>query len=242
MQQSSKKKKWTKTYIKKWLPIFILGLPGLVYVFINNYMPMYGLQIAFKDFRYDLGIAGSPWCGFDNFKYLFATKDAFIITRNTILYNLAFIAIDVVVGVAMGIFLNEVRGKAAKKVYQTLILLPYLMSMVVVSYLTYAFIGDRTGMLNMILNFFGMKSIRFYSTQAYWPFILTFVNQWRRIGYGSIIYLSTIVGLGDAYYEAAELDGATKWQQIKFITLPLIRPTIIMLVTISMGQIFRSYF
>ena len=228
--------------LKKWGPVFLLGLPGFVYIFINNYMPLYGLLIAFKDFKYDQGIWGSAWAGLKNFKFLFQTQDAWIITRNTILYNLAFIAVDLVCAVAVAIFLNEIRSKMAKKTYQTLILLPYLMSMVVVSYLAYAFLGDRTGIINGFLNSLGFESLRFYATEKYWPFILTFVNEWRMIGYGSIIYLSTLVGLGNEYFEAAELDGATKLQQIRHITLPLLKPTIIMLTTLSMGRIFRSDF
>lgn len=213
-----------------------------IYILINNYLPLYGLQIAFKDYNYKLGIEGSKFVGFDNFKYLFKSRDVFNITRNTIGYNLIFILLSLILGIAFAIFLNEVRSKTAKKVYQTAILLPYLMSMVVVSYLVYAFLGDRTGMINGILQKFGMKTIKFYSEKEYWPYILTFVYLWRNIGYGTIIYLATIVGFGDSYFEAAELDGATKWQQIKYITLPLLKPTIIMLVTLSMGNIFRSDF
>ncbi len=235
--KTKRKFKW-----KTWLPIFLMGLPGMVYLFINNYMPIYGLLIAFKKYDYSKGVWGSPWAGLENFEYLFKTNDAWIITRNTLLYNLVFIILNVIVGVAMAIFLNEVRKKRTKKVYQTLILLPYLMSMVVVSYLVYAFLGDQTGMINGVLKAFGMETIAFYSTKAYWPYVLTFVYVWRNIGYGSIIYLATLVGFGDTYYEAAELDGATKWQQIKYITIPLLKPTIIMLTTLSMGNIFRSDF
>lgn len=232
----------TKKQFKKWLPIYIMGLPGFIYILINNYFPLYGLQIAFKNYDYKLGIAGSKFVGWKNFEYLFHSKDLFNITRNTIGYNLIFILINTLLGIALAIFLNEVRSKTSKKVYQTAILLPYLMSMVVVSYLAYAFLGDRTGMINGILQELGMHPLKFYSQKAYWPYILVFVNTWRNIGYGTIIYLATIVGFGDTYYEAAELDGASKWQQIKFITIPLLKPTIIMLVTLSMGNIFRSDF
>ena len=235
-------KKAGRANMKKWLPLFIMGLPGFLYLFINNYMPLYGLVIAFKKYNYKLGISGSPWAGFTNFEYLFKTKDAWIITRNTLAYNLVFIALDAVLCVALAIFLNEVRKKTTKKFYQTVILLPYLMSLVVVSYLAYAFLGDRTGLINSVLNAVGLESVQFYANKSYWPFILTFVRMWRGIGYGTIIYLSTLVGFGDTWYEAAELDGATKWQQIKFITLPLLKPTIIMLTTLSMGNIFRSDF
>ena len=235
--EKKKKIKW-----KRWIPIFVMGLPGFLYLFINNYMPLYGLLIAFKKYNYRLGITGSEWAGLDNFKFLFSTKDAWTITRNTLAYNAVFIILDCLICVTLAIFLNEVRKKATKKFYQTVILLPYLMSMVVVSYLTYAFVGDRTGMINSVLNTFGLQSIQFYATQKYWPFILTFVRTWRTVGYGTIIYLSTIVGFGDTYYEAAEIDGATKWQQIKCITIPLLKPTIIMLTTLSVGNIFRSDF
>lgn len=237
-----RKRSAKRASFKKWLPIFIMGLPGFLYLFINNYMPLYGLAIAFEKYDYSKGISGSPWAGLANFEYLFKTKDAWVITRNTICYNLVFILLDVIICVALAIFLNEVRSKVTKKFYQTVILLPYLMSMVVVSYLAYAFLGDRTGLINSVLNAVGLESVQFYATKSYWPFILTFVRTWRFIGYGTIIYLSTLVGFGDTYYEAAELDGATKWQQIKFITLPLLKPTIIMLTTLSMGNIFRSDF
>ena len=213
-----------KKNYKRWIPVFLLGLPGFLYLFINNYMPLYGLIIAFKKFDYSKGIFGSPWAGLSNFKYLFATRDAFIITRNTILYNLAFIVLDTVFGVAIAIFLNEIRKKATKKIYQTFLL------------------GDRTGIINGFLTSIGKQPISFYMEQKYWPFILLFVYEWRMIGYGSIIYLATLVGIDGSFYESAELDGATKWQQITQITLPLLKSTIIMLVTLSMGRIFRSDF
>ena len=237
-----KKKGLTKMNLRRWVPIYILGLPAIIYLFINNYMPLYGLTIAFKDYKYNLGISGSEWCGFKNFEYLFATKDAWTITRNTLLYNFVFIILNMVLGVTVAIFLNEIRKKSTKKVYQTLILLPYLMSMVVVSYLAYAFLGDQTGIINSMLKTIGLKPIRFYATKAYWPFILTFVNEWRVIGYSSIIYLATLVGLGSDCYEAAMVDGATKWQQIRYITLPQLKPTVIMMTTLAMGTIFRSDF
>ena len=134
------------------------------------------------------------------------------------------------------------QGDCWYEIYQTLILLPYLMSMVVVSYLAYAFLGDQTGIINSVLKSIGLRPIRFYATKAYWPFILTFVNEWRVIGYSSIIYLATLVGLGSDCYEAAMVDGATKWQQIRYITLPQLKPTVIMMTTLAMGTIFRSDF
>ena len=232
--------KWAK--FRRWLPLFIMGLPGILYLIINNYMPMYGLIIAFKNFDYSKGITGSEWAGLKNFEFLFKNKDAWVITRNTILYNVAFILLDIVFCVGIAIFLNEISHKMSKKLYQTAILLPYLMSMVVVSYLTYAFVGDRTGLINAALKLVGLQTVQFYSTKEYWPLIITFVRMWRFVGYGSIIYLSTLAGFDNSYYEAAELDGATKWQQIRLITLPMLKPTIIMLTTLAMGNVFRSDF
>lgn len=231
-----------KLRLKRWLPIFLMGLPGLAYFFINSYMPLYGLLIAFEKYNFQKGVFGSEWVGFKNFQYLFATKDAFVITRNTILYNLLFIALDVILGITVAIFMNEIRSKLGKKVFQTLVLLPYLMSFVVISYLAYAFFGDTTGLINGLFKRLGLPRIAFYTKKQYWPWILTFVHCWKNVGYQSVIYLSSIVGIDGSLYEAAEMDGAGKWQQIKSITLPLLKPTVIMMVTLAMGMIFRSDF
>ncbi len=242
MQAKSAGRKKRNLQYRKWVPIILMGLPGLIYLIINNYVPLYGLIIAFKNYNYSLGITGSEWCGFKNFEYLFKNDAAWIITRNTLAYNIAFIILKIILGIAVAIFLNEVRSKRSKKFYQTVILLPYLMSMVVVSYLAYAFLGDRTGLINSLLNALGKPSITFYMSKQYWPFILTFVYLWRQVGYGSILFLATLVGIDDTYYEAAELDGASKWKQIHYVTLPLLKPTTIMVATMSVGNIFRSDF
>lgn len=231
------KKNW-----KHWIPFYLMGLPGLAYLFVNNYMPMVGLQIAFKDFKYNLGIWKSPWVGLKNFKFLFSTGDAFIMIRNTLLYNIVWIILGIFVGVGAAIMLNEVRSVHRKKIYQTLILLPYLMSMVVISYLAYAYLAPKDGLFNSIIKMMGKEPVNFYLEPMYWPFILTFVNQWRGIGFGMILYLSSIIGINPSLYEAAQLDGATKWQRHMKITLPLLKPTIIMLFIMSIGQIFRSDF
>ena len=231
-----------KKKLKRWLPVFIMGLPGLIYFFINCYMPLYGMLIAFKKYDYSKGIWGSEWNGIENFRYLFATDDAWLITRNTILYNLAFMVLNVILGVALAIFLNEIRLRKTKKIYQTIILLPYIMSFVVISYFTYAFLGDTSGLVNHLLMRLGVERVSFYAEPKYWPWILIFVYAWKNIGYQMIIYLSTIVGIDTTYYEAAEIDGATKWQQIRWVTLPQLKSTVIMMTTIAMGMIFRSDF
>lgn len=229
---------------KHWLPFYIMFIPGLVYLLINNYLPLYGLQLAFKQFSYRKGISGSDWIGFKNFKFLFATDDAFIMIRNTLLYNVIWILIGIVFGVTVAILFNEVINKTAKKFYQTAILLPYLMSMTVVAYLVYAFLSTDTGLINntILEGWLGKDGVSWYSESKFWPFILTFVQQWKQIGFGMLLYLSSIVGIDKTYYEAAMLDGATKWQQTKSITLPLLKPTIIMLMILNIGQIFRSDF
>ena len=225
------------------LPYYLMVLPGLAYLIINNYIPMFGILIAFKKINFSKGILGSDWCGLQNFRFLFLTKDAFIITRNTVLYNVAFFLIGTVLSITLAILINEITAKKLSKMYQTVILLPYLMSWVVVSYLAFAFLSADTGFLNKtILPLFGREAVNWYNDKTWWPLILILVNTWKGIGYSMIIYLSGIVGISQDYYEAARIDGATKLKQIRYITLPLLKPTMITLMILSVGQIFRSDF
>lgn len=233
-----KKIRWNRIW-----PFYIMALPGFVYMLINNYLPMFGVTIAFKKLNFREGIWGSPWCGFNNFKFLFASSEAWTITRNTIGYNIAFFIVTNAIAIMVAILINEIQKQAAKKVYQSLILLPYLMSWVIVSYLAYTFLSAETGMINnSILQPLGLTEINWYQEKKYWPFILIFVNTWKGVGYSMIIYLSSIVGISTDYFEAARIDGASKWQQIKYITLPLLKPTVITLFILAVGQIFRSDF
>lgn len=227
--------------IVKFLPVYAMALPGLLYLFINNYMPLPGLVLAFKNYNARDGIWGSPWAGVSNFTYLFQ-NDAGYITRNTILYNLAFILINTLLSVAVAILLSEMRGKG-KKLYQSAILLPYLISSVIVAYLVFAFLGVDNGFLNRaVLPLFGAQPINWYTKTEYWPFILVLVSAWKSIGYQCIVYLATIMGFDRAYYEAAIIDGASKLQQIFRITIPLLKSTIIMLILLAVGRIFYSDF
>ena len=240
MNPEGKKKK--KGGLKQWIPFYIMGLPGLIYLFINNYLPLAGLQIAFKNFSYSKGMWASPWAGLKNFKFLFRTADAWIMIRNTILYNVFWIILGAFLGVTAAILINEVIGKLKKKFYMTVILLPYLMSMVVIAYLVYAYLSPTSGLFTKALERMLGKAPDFYQETKWWPFILTFVNQWRGIGFGMILYMSTILGIDPSLYEAATLDGATRWQQHKNITIPLLVPTVVMLLILNLGQIFRSDF
>ena len=242
MKSKAKKDKKLKKRLIRYIPLYIMALPGLLYLFINNYMPLTGMVLAFKKYNAKKGIFGSANVGFKNFKYLFATKDAFVITRNTILYNVVFIIVNTVLAVFVAILLAEMTSKL-KKTYQIIILLPFMISMVIVSYLVFGFLSNDNGFLNnTILKALGKEPVQWYMQKQYWPFILVFVNAWKVIGYNCIIYLSTILGIDRSIYESASIDGAGKWTQIAKITIPLLKPTIIMMTLLAVGRIFYSDF
>ena len=237
-----KKKSRVKIY-KEHLPLFLMLLPGLLYLLINNYIPMAGIVIAFKKINFAKGIFASPWAGLENFKFLFSSNDAWIITRNTLLYNVAFIFVNMVVGITIAILICEVRNKKLKKLYQSAILLPFLMSMVILSYIVYALLSSENGLVNnTILEALHIDPIQWYQEPKYWPVILIVANCWKGVGYGCLIYIASLIGIDPAYYEAARLDGASKWQEITKITLPCLVPTIITLLLLSIGRIFYSDF
>lgn len=237
MEKTKKKSK-----VRRYLPFYLMALPGLVYLFINNYMPMGGLILAFKNYSARKGIWGSNWAGLKNFKFLFATQDAWTITRNTLCYNIAFIILGTILSVTIAILLSEVKAKAAK-FYQSFILLPHLISWVIISYLVFAFLSAESGFINnTILAALGKEGINWYSEAKYWPVIIVLVYLWQSTGYTSIVYYASVVGFDKGYYEAAELEGAGPWQKIRYITLPLLRPVIITMVMLSVGRIFYSDF
>ena len=225
------------------IPILCVAGAFIVYSFSQYYyLPMFGLTFAFKKINYTVGVFESPWVGLDNFTYLFKTSDAFVIFRNTLCYNLAFIVLGTILAIVVAIFLEQVRTKMLR-VYQTSILIPYLLSITVVSYLAFAFLSSDNGFINnSILKLFGMDEISWYSSPKYWPFILTFIYLWKSFGYSSILYFATLIGIDDSYYEAAVIDGASTWQQIRHITLPCLKTTIITLVIMHIGRMFYSDF
>ena len=227
---------------KMTLTLFSMMIPGFIYLIINNYIPMAGLVIAFKRFDYSLGMWESPWAGLSNFTYLFKTNDAFIIMRNTILYNLVFIVLGNLLAVAVAVMLNFLRGNMNKKIYQTLILIPYLISMVVVSYIVFGFLSQENGFINKMIESFGGEPISWYTQAKYWPFILTIVNLWKGFGYSSIMYYATVISIDSSLYEAARVDGAGVWRQVWHVTLPGLRGTIITLVLLAIGRMFYSDF
>lgn len=225
------------------LPLLMLATPGLLYLLINNYIPMAGVFIAFKEINFSKGIIGSKWVGLKNFQFLFKTNDAYIMIRNTLFYNLAFIILGIVCSIFIAILMSEVMHMLWAKIFQGGLVLPNLISMVIVSYIVYAFINSDSGFINLsILRPLGLQEINWYSEPKYWPFILTIVQMWKTAGYGSLIYIAFIAGIDKSIYEAARIDGAGKMRQIFQITLPLLKPTVIVLLLMSVGRIFNSDF
>ncbi len=227
----------------RFLPLYLMMVPGMIYLLINNYIPMTGIIIAFKQVNFRLGILKSPFIGLKNFKFLFS-GDAWLITRNTISYNLVFIIVTPIIAITVAILLNELTKKRAKQFYQTVILVPYLISIVVVSYLVYAILSTENGFLNnSILPLLGIQDkISWYSSPQYWPFILVLTQIWKGFGYSTIIYYATVVGIDKSYYEAAAIDGATRWEKVKHVTIPSLKSTIITLTLLSIGRMFYSDF
>ncbi len=229
--------------LKRFIPFYIMMIPGLTYLFINNYIPLTGLQLAFKKYKYNEGIFNSPWVGMKNFSFLFKTNDAWVLFRNTLGYNLLFLVINTVLAIAVAILLNEVRSAFVRKMSQTVVLIPFLLSYVVISYIVYALLGQSGGMVNnSILKPLGMEPVSWYTKPKYWPLILTLVQAWKAFGYNSIIYYATIIGFDKSLYEAAAVDGAGVWKRIWFITMPMLKATVITLTLMSIGRMFYSDF
>ncbi|MCF2938701.1 ABC transporter permease subunit [Paenibacillus alkaliterrae] len=222
---------------------YIMMLPGMLLLLLNNYIPMFGILIAFKNINYTDGILGSPWVGLNNFEYLFKTSDAWIITRNTLLYNSFFIVLNLLFPLAFAIMLNEMKNRFLAKFHQTVMFLPYFLSMVVISYLVFGFLSDEHGYMNStVLPALGMEPLQWYFTKEVWPYILPIVNTWKGMGYFMVIYMAAIIGIDDEYYEAATIDGASKWQQMISITIPLIMPVITIMTLLQIGRIFNADF
>ncbi len=234
----SKKKKISVNWA-----LYLMLVPGFLYMLFNNYIPMTFTVIAFKKFNFQKGIWGSEFNGLENFKSLFSTRDSWIILGNTIGYNLVFIVVSLLIGLTLAILLDELASRRGKRLYQMSYLIPYMISITVVSYIVYAFLSTETGFINNgILKILGKDKISWYSQPKYWPFILVTVNQWKWLGYNTIIYYSSVISIDSGYYEAATIDGAARFQRIWYITIPLIRSTIITMTLLQLGSIFRTDF
>ncbi|WP_342570988.1 ABC transporter permease subunit [Paenibacillus sp. FSL R5-0749] len=235
-----------KNLIRNRVMLFMV-LPGAIWFFFFSYLPLVGTVAAFKEYRFSregfwASLMKSEWVGWDNFKFLFSTSDAWLITRNTLFYNIAIIFLGLVFAVALAILLSELVNKRLAKLYQTGMFLPYFLSWVIVGYFVFSFLSMDRGMLNQIIGWFGMEPIQWYSEAKYWPYILVFVALWKTIGYSSVVYLASILGIDKSLYEAAMIDGASKWQQIRNITIPLLSPIITIMTLLAVGRIFYADF
>ncbi len=238
-------KRFTKRLVKEWLQnryLYLMALPALAALFVFSYMPMFGLIMAFKDFTPRKGILGSPFVGFKNFKFLFATSDLWRITRNTVGYNLIFIVLNLVMAVLLAVLLSQINSRRSAKLFQTIYIMPHFLSMAIVSIILIAFVDVRSGYLNMIRQNLGLTFKDFYADTKPWPYMLVFINMWKGVGYSAVVYLAAITGISQEYYEAAMLDGASKYQQFRFITLPHLRAMMSILLIMAVGGIFRGDF
>ena len=234
------KKLQRKEKFKNDFPLYMMMLPGILYLIANNYLPMFGILLAFKRINYAVGILKSPWVGLDNFEYLFKTKDAFIMIRNTLAYNAVWIIMDLVIAVFIALCMNEIAQRKIAKIIQPIICFPSMVSAVILSFLVYAFLSHSYGYLNT--RFFADNPVQWYTTAKYWPLLLTIVHIWQGAGQSSVIYMASIGGIDKGLYESARIDGATKFEQIRYITLPLLKPMITMMLLLSIGRIFNSDF
>ena len=238
-------KKGGKSFLKRLYKnrVFLLMLmPAVIYTLVFAYYPMTGIVMAFKKYNYAGGIWGSPWNGFDNFKFFFSSGQAWLVTKNTVLYNLLFIAVNTVMQIAVAVFLTEIRNKHYRKITQSLMFLPYFISWVIVGVMAFNILSSDYGFMNRLIESLGGTRISFYTTPKVWPWILTFFNVWKGIGYGSVMYLAAIMGIDTSLYEAAAIDGANVFQRIFKVTIPMIMPTTIILLLLSVGGIFKGNF
>lgn len=219
-----------------------LTIPGILLLLVFAYVPMLGIIIAFKDYRNNLGIFKSQWVGLQNFKFFFTSQDAWRIGRNTVGYGIMFIVINLIAAVLVAILLYEIRNKIALKFYQTSMILPHFLSWVIVGYITYILLEPEMGILNKIIQFFGGEGLQWYSEPKYWVVILPIVNLWKNIGLKTIMYYAALMGIDEQLYEAAQLDGAGRFKQILYITLPSLIPLMTILTILDVGHIIKGDF
>lgn len=236
------KNKIGKNQLKTDLDLTLLAIPGIILLIIFKYLPLGGLVIAFKNYTYAKGIWGSEWAGLENFKFFFTSQDAFRITRNTVGYGAVFLILGIVTQVGLALLLFEVRSKKALKVYQTSMILPNFLSWVIVGYITYVFLNPKGGVFNNLLQSFGLMGIDWYTEPKYWPFILPIVNVWKGIGMGSLIYYASLMGIDTEIFEAAQIDGANKIQQIIHISIPSLSAVMCTMLIMGIGNIVRGDF
>lgn len=233
---------WKAKFGMGHIQLLIMCLPAIIFVALFNYFPMFGLLIAFKDYKYDMGIFGSQWVGFENFKFFFTSQDILVITRNTILLNLGLIIVSTAVSVILALLLYEITNKTLIKTYQTILFIPYFTSWVVVSYISYAFLHESYGIINKFLESVGLQSMSWYNMPNLWPIILILAGTWKNIGYYTVIYYSAMMAIDHEYFEAAAIDGAGKLKATLNISLPFLSPVVFVLTLLAVGRILYSDF
>lgn len=240
---TAKKKKRRRLFKREDIPLYIMALPTVIFLILFCYIPMVGLVMAFQKLDISKGVFSSPFVGFDNFKFLFSTSDAFVITRNTVLYNLVFIVVNMAIALLMSLLLSELRSRTTAKVVQTMYMLPYFLSWAVVAIVVYAFLDNQNGFVNQVARALGMpgKTIWYHDLKL-WPPLLVGINAWKNVGYQAVLYLAVISGISSDYYEAAVLDGASKYQQARYITIPHLRFIVGISLIMAMSSIFRGDF
>ncbi len=252
-----RRRKWGKGEVKRTGEYLLMVLPGFVFLFLFCYLPMPGIVLAFQQYTMKVppdgtifplnntfiySVLNSPWAGLKNFSFMFSNPEAWLMTRNTVFYNLFFIIVGLICSVALAIAISELLNRKLAKLYQTIFFFPYFLSWIVVSYLTYAMLNNQFGVLNQIRDVFGMPPLDWYKEVKYWPLIIVLVNLWKNTGNGSIIYLAAITGMDQELNEAAAIDGANKWQQIWNIVIPQLIPMMVLLTILAIGGIFRANF
>lgn len=228
--------------LKKNRALFVMLIPALVVIIVFSYLPMSGLVLAFKNYRYDQGVFGSAWNGLENFRYLFSSGTGWLITKNTILYNLLNLITSQLLAIIIAVFITEINNKVFKKLTQSIIFLPYFISWVIVGTFVFAIFNYETGLLNNLITSLGGEAVNVYSMPGIWPFIICVFNAWKWCGYNSVIYIAAITGVDSEIYEAAAIDGATIFQRIRYITIPCIKPTVITMLLLQVGRIMRGDF
>lgn len=228
--------------LKEYKILLLMLMPVFIYYIVFRYVPMVGAILAFKKYDFSLGMFKSPWCGWDNFKFFFNSGQAWTVTKNTVLYNAAFISVDTVLQLFVAIFISEITIKSYKRITQGIMLMPHFISWVVVGTFVYNIFSYDYGILNAILKFFGKEPINAYTEVGMWKYILVAFNAWKSVGYGSVVYLAAIMGIDSEMYEAATIDGAGIWRRTFSVTIPTLVPTVITLTLLSIGRIFRGNF
>ena len=242
MKKAKKKKKYSKVAAKENKQLLILMIPATILLLIFNYAPFVGVYMAFVDYNPNLGIFDSPFVGLENFKFFFTSKDAIRIVRNTLGYSLAFLMVDLIFAVGLALLLYNLHSKRGIKIYNTIVLLPRFLSWVLVAFIVYIVLSPSHGLANNFIEALGGTGLKWYSKAEYWPFILIIVHIWQSVGMNSLFYYSSLMSLDESLLEAAKLDGANKWHQIRYVIIPHLIPVMVVIAILAIGKSFSGDF